>query len=424
MERSLRTIGFFLLFLGCVGIAPVLATDYYVSAINGSDVTGDGTQGNPLKSLTYAINNLAFGYGDILHAGPGVYDAANGEGYPIIVPFGVTLLGDDPRFVIIDGGGPGSSSWSVVRLSESAAIQKVTITGSTDGWWDGGLYLGWGTTGAHAALVEDCIITGNERGVWGFELDTILVRNCMFANNRNDAVSFFDSIDLTIINNSFYGNLKGVILAGNAGSAGEIWNNVISTSGQAGIETNSSDWVIADYNCVWNCNPNYSGISPGTHDINVDPIIPFGGWNDLHLASFSPCIDNADPGHSEAPDFDMFGKDRNTGAGMDRGAVEAVYRECYAMGLPHAGEVITINLIGRPADWWLLLVSPYTGSYSTPYGQMLVGIPFWILGSGTMGGPGAIGLQATMPPGLAGLTAYFQAIIGTQFSNRYDMAIF
>ncbi|MCD6344085.1 MAG: DUF1565 domain-containing protein, partial [Anaerolineae bacterium] len=90
-------------------------SDYYVDAVNGDDVTGDGSLINPWRTITWALSQ-ASGPGDTLHAQPGVYDTTLGESFPIQLSGGVSLIGADRDTTTISG----VAGSAVVQISNSS----------------------------------------------------------------------------------------------------------------------------------------------------------------------------------------------------------------------------------------------------------------------------------------------------------------
>ena len=104
------------------------APNFYVNAPAGSD-TNRGTQASPFKTITHAMSLSKSG--STVQVAPGTYDVANGEIFPITVPAGVLLIGDETN------KGGGSTPTSIVGGGQvpafpagtSAAVQPGT--GST-----------------------------------------------------------------------------------------------------------------------------------------------------------------------------------------------------------------------------------------------------------------------------------------------------
>src|SRR5256885_4850868 len=71
---------------------PPVQTIFYVST-SGSD-TNPGTQSSQFKTITHAMTK-ATRSGSTVYAAVGTYDVANGETFPITVPAGVLLIGDE-----------------------------------------------------------------------------------------------------------------------------------------------------------------------------------------------------------------------------------------------------------------------------------------------------------------------------------------
>src|SRR5262245_18313699 len=66
---------------------PAILAHWYVDATAGSDVNA-GTFAAPFKTIAHALAVVQVG--QTIHAAPGVYDAANGETFPLVVPANVT----------------------------------------------------------------------------------------------------------------------------------------------------------------------------------------------------------------------------------------------------------------------------------------------------------------------------------------------
>jgi hypothetical protein len=81
----------------------------YVDPASGND-TFPGTQSQPLRTVTRALELSS--PGTSIHMAPGVYQSSTGEVFPLQVPAGVTLRGDDPLLTILHG----SSAQDIIRL--------------------------------------------------------------------------------------------------------------------------------------------------------------------------------------------------------------------------------------------------------------------------------------------------------------------
>ena len=110
----------------------------YVNPISGNDAAA-GNQAAPLKSLTRALRGVS--PGTVIRLAAGTYDGANGEAFPLIVPPGVTVSGDETsqgRSIAIAGSGrynsPTFGGQSVaVLLQGDAQLRGVTVTNRASG---------------------------------------------------------------------------------------------------------------------------------------------------------------------------------------------------------------------------------------------------------------------------------------------------
>lgn len=88
---------------GVGGAAPPVVT-HYVNALTGSDDTSHSTLATPYKTITRALEAAGGQSADIVVA-PGLYDAALGERFPLILRGGIRLLGAGRETVLIEGAG-------------------------------------------------------------------------------------------------------------------------------------------------------------------------------------------------------------------------------------------------------------------------------------------------------------------------------
>jgi len=123
--------------LGLIITVPVVAepgTTYYVSAA-GDDDTGDGTVGNPWRTIQKAIDALNFtGDGDTIMVGAGEYDAfaaVEKANMNIISTEGATVTTADTHWILAELG-VGYDLWgmAVVVDSENINIQGINFDGT------------------------------------------------------------------------------------------------------------------------------------------------------------------------------------------------------------------------------------------------------------------------------------------------------
>jgi len=109
------------------------ASDVYVDAVQGSDANGGTSPVDAWQTLTHAVTQLGGGSGaDTVHLAAGLYDAALGEAFPILLRDGLTLRGEPG--VVLDGDGaaallrvqpPLSGPSPTVRLEDLALRDGV-----------------------------------------------------------------------------------------------------------------------------------------------------------------------------------------------------------------------------------------------------------------------------------------------------------
>ena len=106
-------LGLTLALLALMNMTPASAAPaaqaYHVNASSGSDITGDGSAGNPWKTISHAANKVSAGTSasrQIIAVAAGTYDGALGETFPIVFENEyVRLVGSGAVKTIIDGGG-------------------------------------------------------------------------------------------------------------------------------------------------------------------------------------------------------------------------------------------------------------------------------------------------------------------------------
>jgi parallel beta-helix repeat protein len=105
-----------------------------------------------------------------------------------------------------------------------------------------------------------------------------------------------------ISNNLIYGSAEadgtGINITGQDMHLVQIKNNSI-IGGEYGIRSSETGNVPAFYNNIWNTDVNFSGFTPDTTNLSVDPMMvnedTTQGELDFHLQMFSPLIDAGDP---------------------------------------------------------------------------------------------------------------------------------
>jgi parallel beta-helix repeat protein len=116
--------------LSAPAIAQNVAT-VYIDAQRGIDRADGGTPTKPLRTITYALQRRSLRNGTILQLAAGSYRAEQGERFPLRIPRGITLRGDEAtkgQNVIIAGGGPFAGQSVALTLGDRAQLRGVTVT--------------------------------------------------------------------------------------------------------------------------------------------------------------------------------------------------------------------------------------------------------------------------------------------------------
>ncbi len=230
------------------------STILYVNGLRGSD-SAPGTASAPLKTVSRALAQARAGV--VIRVAPGTYRASSGETFPLGVPAGVQVVGDEGSqgsSVILEGSGlrptlDGDQQITVL-LGDRSELRGVTVinpaTSGTGVWIQGND----APTLAHCTLKncqrEGVVVTGNARP---------LVQNCVFVANgscglamdRNAkgelrenrfqntgyGVSLKAAAAPLLVGNSFTENRSGLVLAGEGRPV--LRNNRFENNREAGL---------------------------------------------------------------------------------------------------------------------------------------------------------------------------------------------
>ncbi len=245
MKRSLAIAILFLMV-----IYTARATDYYVNASTGSDISGNGTSINPWLTITHALNSIT-GSGHILHVAEGYYDESLGESFPIYVKNGVSLDGAGDSLTVIDAGYvDGHSVFYCIGITDASTyVEGFFITGGYyyDSFTVGaGIYISAGST----LTIQNNTIYDNYLGTWGIGGGIYMINsspkilNNLIAFNGSDywgdgdAIGMYNSSPLIKGNEIIYnisGESSSSIYVEGSSSAPRFINNIIAFSSGAGI---------------------------------------------------------------------------------------------------------------------------------------------------------------------------------------------
>ncbi len=180
----------------------------YVNPATGTDSPNAGTsEVAPLRTITSAL--LMATAGTVVQLAPGSYTANTGEVFPLVVPAGVTLKGNEAtkgNGININGGAS--------FVSRLEATQSVTILASTDSVING-------------LTITNPIIRGT--GLW-LESSNATVTNNTFVNSKREGIFITGTSAAIIDGNKFTQNSGNGITIGRT-AKGEIRNNVFENTG-------------------------------------------------------------------------------------------------------------------------------------------------------------------------------------------------
>jgi hypothetical protein len=225
-----------------------------------------------------------------------------------------------------------------IYRSGPGVVRNNLVTGNIAKWSGGGIMA----SGSPALVVRNNIVTGNSAGFGGglaagydsapLFANNIVVRNSCFVFPYGGETyggyggGFYSPYESSpaFTNNTLYDNSceveAGGAYFGDSGAA--VCNNIIAF-GSSGVYVPSGAIPTLKNNCVYgNAAYDYSGLGPGTGDIQYDPKLVDAAQGDLHLSRWSQCI-NAGYTPAVQPGWvDIDGQRRIMGGHVDIGADE------------------------------------------------------------------------------------------------------
>jgi parallel beta-helix repeat protein len=187
----------------------------YVNVSSGNDGNA-GTAAAPLKTVTKAMQVAKTG--TIVQLAAGNYTAATGEVFPIVIPMGVTVRGDEPNkgngFGFTGSGSYVSPSFGpqniTFRLDHGAQLQGVTVTNPAR--------LGTGVwVESSSPTIAHCTFTQNQReGVFVTGNGRPLVTDCIFVRNAVNGLSIVREAKGEYRNNTCQNTGLGIAVGNNA----------------------------------------------------------------------------------------------------------------------------------------------------------------------------------------------------------------
>ena len=204
----------------------------FVNPTTGNDLSGNGSERTPFKTITKALQVAQ--PNNVIVLSSGTYSSASGETFPLILKPGISIQGDPytkGRNIAIQGGGS--------FLSPTFARQDITILGANQ-----------------SRLTGVTITNPHPRGygLWLESSSPTVVENT-FTGNTHDGISMTGSSAPTIRNNYFYQNgANGITIYGS--SQPQVQENVFEKTGYGiNISQQASPLLIGN-----RLNQNRSGI--------------------------------------------------------------------------------------------------------------------------------------------------------------------
>lgn len=225
----------------------------YVNPVSGND-SAAGTQAAPFKTIVRALQQARSG---VIQLAPGTYDASSGEVFPLVIPGGVTVVGNESvkgNGILVKGGGiyasPTFAGQNVTfRMETNAQLRGVTVTNpntrGTGAWME-----------STAPTIAGCTFTECKReGVFATGSANPIVVDCVFIRNDANGVSIVrntkgefrrnvcqntgfgfaigDNAAPLLIENRISENRNGIVLSRSARPV--LRNNVIEKSTESGL---------------------------------------------------------------------------------------------------------------------------------------------------------------------------------------------
>jgi hypothetical protein len=263
---------------------------YYINADTGNNTTGDGTQGNPWLTFSYAITNSVEGDTIFCQNSTNTY-LYNGNTINQRV-----VEGESVSSVIFTNESAVGAGWGI-GSNKVATIKNITFS---DIEATGSFTQLFGNNVGSTLIFENCIFR-NISGTAPFYLfysNTYYQFNfCLFYGftssylfrmdfrSTNGVITFVNSI----IHNDTTESANTILFQGNLSVTLNITNCILYNSTESTASFRDSNSI---YNYSYNCRfGGYNFIPSGDNNINTDPLFIDPDNNNYNLSPSSPCID-------------------------------------------------------------------------------------------------------------------------------------
>ncbi|MBU1022289.1 MAG: DUF2341 domain-containing protein, partial [Candidatus Margulisbacteria bacterium] len=242
-----------------------ITTEGYVSG-SGNDTTGDGSLGNPWRSITYAVATTE----GTIYVMDGLYNTANGETFPINTGVYTQVLQYNTSTATVDAANNDAANQHVFVLGDSCTIEGLIIRSTTTTNDNYCIY----SEGDNCSVFNNTINRSGQQCSIKFEnnsTNALITGNIVNASGAGNYCIDVNGASAIIRNNE--------INTGSGNSSGIIFGNLADGS------TLQSNTIIGSHN--------YDLITVGTYADNVtlnnNLIVGAGSYTDFGIR-FSYCV--------------------------------------------------------------------------------------------------------------------------------------
>lgn len=244
-----------------VMVQAIATQTFHVHPVNGND-RNPGDAARPFRSLTRALRRATAG--TVIRLAEGRYSTENGERFPIVVPAGVWVLGQEAergKAVVLDGGGDFMSPTfarqnATLQMEDGAGLRGLTVSNPTPrgtGVWiesTAGAIAhctfrncgreGILTTGSANPEITDSSFLQNAASGLSLTRNTKgEIRRCLF-QQTGYGIAISDNAAPLLTENRVLENRAGIVISGSARPV--LRNNL--------VERNQADGLVVMNNAV------------------------------------------------------------------------------------------------------------------------------------------------------------------------------
>lgn len=226
----------------------------FVNPSSGND-SANGSQASPLKTITRALQQARSG--TTIQLASGTYNTNSGEVFPLTVPAGVAIIGNEASKgsgILIQGGGSYlSPTWAgqnvTLRMETNAQLRGVTVTNAntrgTGVWAESSAPAianctftqcnreGFFATGTANPIVNDCVFTQNGGNGASFSRNSKGEFRRNLCQNTGFGLAISDNAAPLIIENTLTANRSGIIVSNAARPV--LRGNTIAQNTESGL---------------------------------------------------------------------------------------------------------------------------------------------------------------------------------------------